>query len=252
MNNILQTKLSHAIFRAKSDIKITDKIVYHLPTVDEVYEFGFEKYMANVSLLTSVGMDLPLVLDELGEDFTKIDDFFLFCKYLIPSSDYDVTSLLFPNCSFSNTHFMLGENDECLALVSADQEILMTREIYEAVVQCLRASHMKKRNDIVLIGQSAKEAYLEDAWMDSMIKEDTNDDVPSLEDLLSTMVNDPGFLYNQTTVFDMKFVHFLDAVYRSNHVQNANLLLSSGYSGFGVDLKKINKKELNRFAKIDY
>lgn len=55
---------------------------------------------------------------------------------------------------------------------------------------------MKKRNDIILIGQTAKEAYLEDAWMDSMAKEDTNDDVPSLEDLLSAMVNDPGFLYN--------------------------------------------------------
>ena len=69
--------------------------------------------------------------------------------------------------------------------------------------------------------------------------------------LISTMTNMIGFGYNWTTVWDMKINAFMDAVQQVQHIKNADLLLSSGYSGFGIDLKKINKKEINYFYKPD-
>lgn len=247
-------KLSHELFRPKGDLVITNRITYHIPILDEVYDVGFDNYMGTISMLTSVGMDMPLILEELGEDFCTIDDFYLFCKYIAPSVDSKVVSLIFPGLNLESSHcFIDEETNECLALLSEEGEILMTREIYDIVMFCLRFTHLRKRNDIVIKGYSAREAYLEDAWMERNIQQDAvDDDIPSFEDLISTMVNDPGFLQNYTTVFDMRINHFLDAVYRSKHIQNANLLLTSGYSGFGVDLKKINQKELNRFAKLDF
>lgn len=250
------TQLSHDLFRAKKDIEITNRITFHIPTVDEIYELGFEKYMGTVSLMTSVGMDIPLILDELGEDFTTIDDFYLFSKYIAPSLETKYTSIIFPNVDFNDTFpypYTDDEGKESIALISTSGELLMTQEIYEYTMYCLRYTHLKKRNNIILVGQSAKDAYLEDAYLETLIKEDqNNDDSPSFEDLISTMILDPGFPYNQDTVFDMKFTHFLISVQRSKQIHNADLLLSSGYSGFGVDLKKINQKELNRFAKLDF
>lgn len=252
INAELRAKLIHALFRPKEDIRLTDKVIFHVPTIEEVYNIGFEKYMQNVGLLTSVGMDLPLILDEMGEDFSTIDDFYLFCKYIAPSVSEDCANLLLPNLPLNTSGFVLDGNGECLALISNEKELLMTREIYDAIMFCLRFTHKRKRNDIIVRGVVAKEAYLEDAYYESLSKGTNDDDVPTFEDLISTMVNDSGFLYNYDTVFDMKIIHFLDAVYRSKQIHNTNLLLQSGYSGFGVDLKKINQKELNRFAPLEY
>lgn len=247
----LQDKLSHAMFRPKGDIQITNKIIYHIPSIDEVYDIGFDKYMYIIGLMTSVGMDLPLILDELGEDFSTIDDFQLFCKYIAPIVDKECVDLLFPGLNLESSGYILDENGECLALVSDDNELIMNREIYDVIMFCLRFTHKRKRNNIIVRGNAAKEAYLEDAYYDSLANNTDDDGVPSFEDLISTMVNDPGFSYNYDTVYNMKIIHFLDAVYRSKQIHNANLLLSSGQSGFGVDLKKINQKELNRFAPLE-
>ena len=43
----------------------------------------------------------------------------------------------------------------------------------------------------------------------------------------------------------MKIYAFMDSVKRISKIQNAGLLLQSGYSGFGVDLQKIDKKQLD-------
>ena len=65
--------------------------------------------------------------------------------------------------------------------------------------------------------------------------------------LISTMTNMEGFKYGWVDVWNMKINAFMDAVNSIQHIKNADLLLSSGYSGFGIDLKKINKKELSYF-----
>ena len=69
--------------------------------------------------------------------------------------------------------------------------------------------------------------------------------------LISTLTNMQGFKYGWSNVWDMKINAFMDAVTQVTHIKNADLLLSSGYSGFGIDLKKINKKEINYFYRSD-
>ena len=43
----------------------------------------------------------------------------------------------------------------------------------------------------------------------------------------------------------MKIGAFMDAVGRISRIKNANLLLQSGYSAFGIDLKKVDNKQLD-------
>ena len=42
----------------------------------------------------------------------------------------------------------------------------------------------------------------------------------------------------------------MDAVQRIEKIKNANLLMQSGYSGFGIDLKKIDRESLNWMGEL--
>ena len=47
------------------------------------------------------------------------------------------------------------------------------------------------------------------------------------------------------TVFDMNIYAFMDSLKRISKIKNATLLLQSGYSGFGISFKDIDKEELD-------
>ena len=59
------------------------------------------------------------------------------------------------------------------------------------------------------------------------------------------MINGPGFKYDHSQVWNMKINAFLDSIKRISKIKNADLLLQSGYSGFGINLKEIPDKQLN-------
>lgn len=65
------------------------------------------------------------------------------------------------------------------------------------------------------------------------------------------MVNSAGFKYNHSQIWDMKINAFMDSVKRISKIKNAELLLQSGYSGFGVNLKEISQKQLDWFGELD-
>ena len=65
------------------------------------------------------------------------------------------------------------------------------------------------------------------------------------------MINCEGFKYNHTQVWDMKINAFMDSVKRIYKIKNAELLLQSGYSGFGISLKDVDKKQLNWLGELD-
>ena len=65
------------------------------------------------------------------------------------------------------------------------------------------------------------------------------------------MVNSSGFKYTHTDVWDLKINAFMDSVKRIGKIKNAELLLQSGYSGFGISLKDINKKELDWLGELE-
>ena len=49
----------------------------------------------------------------------------------------------------------------------------------------------------------------------------------------------------------MKLYAFMDSVMRIKKIKNADLLLQSGYSGFGINIKKIDKNEINWLGELE-
>ena len=72
-----------------------------------------------------------------------------------------------------------------------------------------------------------------------------------LKNLISAMVNSEGFKYNHSQVWDMKINAFMDSVKRISKIKNSDLLLQSGYSGYGVNLKEVDKNQLDWIGELD-
>jgi hypothetical protein len=65
------------------------------------------------------------------------------------------------------------------------------------------------------------------------------------------MINSEGFKYNHEQVWNMKINAFMDSVKRIGKIKNAQLLLQSGYSGFGISFDDIDKKQIDWLGELD-
>lgn len=120
---------------------------------------------------------------------------------------------------------------------------------YNVIIDYLCKSHLIERDLRVPLNRSAKMALIEDAQEEILLNQN-KEYHSSLKNMISAMVNSEGFKYNHSQVWDMKINAFMDSVKRIKKIKNANLLLQSGYSGFGVNLKTIDDKQIDWLGEL--
>lgn len=235
------------VYRGYS-VKINDYITIRQPTVDEIVDYGDSKYYSMVYTLCSVGADLKWQLDDIGIDYTQIGDYDLFCGILSRGFNVGKTKILFGDrIDFSKMQLMYNTKIEEKVLVQPlnnENIIQIDRRVYSQIVDTLRKMHRLKRNNETPGNEATRQILIEDAREES----ESNKDKPArsyLLPLMSTLANSAGSGRDEDTVGLLKIYPFMDSVARVSKIKNAELLLQSGYSGFGVDLKKINKDEIN-------
>ena len=241
------------IYRGK-DIVINEYITIHQPSIDEITDYGEKEYYNMVYTLCSVGADLKWQLDDMGVDYTKVSDFELFYSILARGFTKDRTSILFGDViDFSQMEIRFNTNLQENVLVQFFDNgdyLQIDKFVYISIVSVLRKIHRIKRNDEVPANETTRQILIEDA-RDEYEENKNKPSKPFLLNLVSSMVNSDGFKRDDTTVFDMKIYAFMDSVARIGKIKNAELLLQGGYSGFGIDLKKLNKEETNWLGELD-
>lgn len=248
MNDIDELKLYRG-----NDYYINDIITVRQPTLGEICEYGEKEYYNMICTLCSVGADLKWQLDDIGVDYTRISDFELFYSILARSFSKEKTKILFGDAiDFSAMQLMYNhqlQENVMVQVLEHENCLQIDKYVYASIVNVLRRMHRLKRNDELPGNEATKQILIEDA-RDAYEESKANPNKPFLLPLISAMVNSAGFKRNDATVFDMKIYAFMDSVARIEKIKNAELLLQSGYSGFGVDLKKINKEEINWLAEL--
>lgn len=235
------------IYRGK-DFVINENIKIHQPTLDEICEWGEEKYFSFIYSFTATPTDLKYHLSLVGIDWNEISDYDLFVTRAM-QFDKSESGILFYDLDFSKFKFATNENDE-IVLYNKKSDVLIDRSIYQIMVDYIRKSHNLTKNVERAMTETTRIVLLEEAK--EQFEMNKNKKYSSvLLPLISTITNMEGFKYGWNDVWNMKINAFMDAVNRVTHIKNANLLLSSGYSGFGIDLKKISKKEINYFYRPD-
>lgn len=247
------------IYRGE-DFVVSKNIVIHQPTLSEICDYGEQNYYSMIYQLTSTPQAMKWQLWDMGIDYTKITPFELFYSLLYKLYPQERTSILFGDLDFTKFQTAQRTDDDSVFLYqvieknreagTAYEEALIDEAAYNIIMDYLRNVHSIPKDEKMPANESTKMILIEDA-RDEYRRNQNKEYHSQLKNMISSMINCEGFKYNHSQVWDMKINAFIDSVKRISKMKNADLLLQSGYSGFGVNLKDINKKQLDWLGELD-
>lgn len=239
------------------DFIVSPHIRIHQPTLNEICDYGEKEYYSMICQLTATPQNLKFQLWDIGIDYTQVTAFQLFYSLFYKLYPPEKTSILFGNLDFTKFEVLQRKDDASIflyqAIVTDDhhtEPLIIDEYTYNVITDYIRNVHFIEKDERLPVNEATKLALIEDdrdAWQNSQSQPGHS----QLKNLVSSMVNSEGFKYNHSQVWDMKINAFMDSVKRISKIQNAALLLQSGYSGFGVNLKEIDNKQLNWLGELE-
>ena len=239
------------IYRGE-DFVVSKHIVLHQPTLNEICDYGERDYYSMIYNFTATPQSLKVQLWDMEIDYTEITPYQLFYQLLYRMYQQEKTSSIFGDLDFSRFQVMQRKDDESILLYQEidGEPVIIDEYTYNIIIDYLCKSHFIERDLKIPMTKSAKMILIEDA-REEMEANKNKEYHSTLKNLISAMTNSDGFKYNHSQVWDMKINAFMDSVKRIGKIKNAQLLLQSGYSGFGVNLKEINNKQLDWLGELD-
>lgn len=259
-----------------NEIKINKKITVTIPTLDQIEKFDERRYFNAIHNLTSVGADMKWQLWEIGQDYTKIEDYDLFIKLTsqilgsrkklyddikknpdiyndINFNEEDLENLLInplqlilKNIDLANFVPCL-EKENLIILYDAENDITIDRYVYTRIVEAVRKIHGLKRNNQTPANESTKMDLIEDA-RDEYLMAQKKPYKSLLLPLVSTIQVYCGQI-GDNNIWNMPISALFEITKRIGKVQDAQMLLQGAYSGF-ANLKGVDKTRLNMFGDI--
>lgn len=258
-----------------SDIPITPKITITQPTLQQIIDFGESKYFNVVYTITGAPADFKWqLLDYMDIDYTEIDDYTLFVKYVWPTlcsrrklkkelergdytledfgvddivftedDDINPTELLLKDIDLADFDMCMVNGDEDnIVLYDSENDITIDRFVYTKMVEAFRTMHGLKRNNEKPGNEATKQILIEDA-RDEARKLSEKPRKSTLKPLISALMAEQH-MCGDDRLWDMKINMFFDSIKRITKIQESTLLLQGAYSGF-ASLKGVDKKRLD-------
>lgn len=229
---------------------VINKIIkIHHPTLGEIRDFGEQAYYGLIQSLTATTTDMKYQLYLEGKDWNEYSDFELFMD-MCREFTQNRTKILFGDLDLSAyTRCKNLQNDEkCLYNKQTDNVI--DKSVYELVVSYLRKMHSLQKNEERAMNEFTRQVLLEEAEENYNM----NKDKP-FKSVLLPLISAMSIMcgWDMDSIWNMEINVFMDAVKRIKHVKNAELLLQSGSSAFGIDLNKLKNKNkvLNYFEELE-
>lgn len=239
------------IYRGE-DFAVSKYIQIHQPTLNEIADYGEQEYYSMLYYLTATPQSLKAQLWSIGIDYTEITPFQLFYMLLYKQYTQEKTSILFGDLDFTKFQVMqrTDTGDAILSQIINNEYVLIDEFTYNVIMDYLRKVHDIYKDEKFPANETTKMILIEDSLEE--IEQNKNKEYHSqLKNLISSMINSEGFKYNHSQVWDMKINAFMDSVKRISKIKNAELLLQSGYSGFGISLKDVDKKQINWLGELE-
>ena len=240
------------IYRGE-DFVVSKYIKIHQPSLSEICDYGEQEYYSMIYHLTATPQTMKVQLWDMEHriDYTKITPYELFYNILYRLFSKEKTSIIFGDLDFTKFQIMQRKDngDILLCQFVNDGQVIIDEFTYNLIMDYLRKVHGVYKDEKIPANNTTKMILIEDAREE--FERNKNKDYPSqLVNLISSMINSEGFKYNHSQVWDMKINAFMDSVKRISKIKNAELLLQSGYSGFGINLKDIDQKQLDWLGEL--
>lgn len=209
-------------------IKINDLITLRIPTVGDIYDHE-DQYFAAVFSLVATPYDMMVQLDDIGIDFTKINDFELFMLMFKQLQQMD-TSMIFGDLDLKEFAMVRNEQNGEYLLLNAQTGAKIDRAIHSMICKHLRKFLNIPRNDKRPGNEEARKYMLERARLKQKRHSHKKHD-SQLENYIIALVNTEQFPYNYTTVRDITIYQFYASLTQISHKINFDNVMIGYYAG---------------------
>lgn len=225
----------------KTEVPITEQISIQIPTVHDVLE-NEDEYYHLVSLLTAMPIDLMVVLDDAGVDFTKINEYQLFI-ILFKSIQTMNTSMIFGNLDLSGFEYAVDDKNGMPVYIDREKDIVIDRTVQYNIADTLRKIHHLEKNVRKPGNDEAKKYMLERARKKLRRNRNKNKD-SYLESLIIAMVNTEQYHYGFEGTRELSIYQFNESVRQVIKKVDYDNRMFGIYSGT-VSPKDLSQDELN-------
>ncbi len=205
-----------------------------------------------VQSLTATPQSMKVQLWDMGIDYTTITPYHLFYHLLYGLFPKEKTSIIFGELDFTKFEVMQRRDNGDVVLYQTinGEDVFIDKNVYNIITDYLRQVHSIPKDERIPANETTKMVLIEDD-REEMERNKKKPFRSQLKNLISAMVNSEGFKYSHAEVWDMKINAFMDSVKRISKMKNAGLLLQSGYSGFGINLKEVSNKQLDWLGELE-
>lgn len=221
----------------QKEYAINDKIKVMIPTVGEILE-NEDDYYGLVSLLTAMPVDYMVLLDDVGVDFTTINEYELFLMVFGGFKTHD-TSLVFGDLDMNAFDLAMNQQNGNVVLYDESNDIVIDRAIHGRIAATLRKIHHLEKNRRRPANKDAKDYMLQRA-REKMKRNKYKKDDSELESLIIALVNTEQFKYDFEGAKGLSIYQFNESVKQIiNKIDYDNRM-------HGVYAGTINAKDLSQ------
>lgn len=220
---------------------INDAIRIRIPTVGEILD-NEEEYYTAVSMLTSMPIDMMVQLDDIGVDFTAIDEYELFLL-LFGSLKKRDTSLVFSSLDLSGFQMAVNGQNGMVVLRDAVTGAVIDRAIHDRISCFLRRLHHIEKDQRRPANKEAKEYML--LRQRKKLKRRKGGPADSqLERMIIAAVNTEQFHYGFEGTRELTIYQFNESLRQINRKINYDNRMHGVYAGT-VSAKELSQDDLS-------
>jgi len=225
----------------KKEYAINQFIKVMIPSVGEILDCE-DEYYGIVALLTAMPIDMMVQLDDIGVDFTTINDYELFLLLFATLKERD-TSLVFGDLDLKPFRTAVNEQNGNIFLINEETGVRIDRAIHGQIAATLRKIHHLEKNNRKPANGEAKEYMLERARKKQQRQRRRLAD-SQLEELIVAMVNTEQFHYGFEGTRELSIYQFNESVRQVIKKIDYDNKMRGIYAGT-VSAKDLSQDELN-------
>lgn len=225
----------------KKYVDISEKIKVYIPSVGEIMD-DEDNYYKLLLLLTATPFEMMVQLDDMGIDFTSLNEYQLFCL-LFPAIQNSDTHLVFGNLDLSNFKYVTGKDSDEILLFDEAQDIVIDKTVHRKIGRVLQEINFIEKKNKKPGNEEAKRYLLEKARKKQQ-RLSSKPQKSQLEDLIVSMVNTKEYHYDFETTRNLSIYQFNASVRQIIKKVNFDNTMIGCYSGT-VNMKDINPDQLN-------
>lgn len=225
----------------KKEYAINQFINVRIPTVGEILDCE-DEYYGVVSILTAMPIDMMVQLDDIGVDFTSINEWELFLLLFGTLKERD-TSLVFGNLDLKPFQTAINPQNNHVILVNKETGARIDRALHSQIASTLRKIHHLERNNRKPANGEAKEYMLQRA-REKMRRQSRRLSDSQLEELIVALVNTEQFHYGFEGTRELSIYQFNESVRQVIKKIDYDNKMHGIYAGT-VSAKDLSQDDLN-------